>query len=135
MNSPCPICGLGRHPSWAPITPNQLTLELNELLTVASAFVPRRKAHLIWHHPLDEEHRDSCRRYAQVIPGLLQFEVSEAILYLDRPHRRGLLAHEVGHCIAPNEGESGADRAALRVLGTKIDYDARWPGKGLQVIW
>ena len=29
--------------------------------------------------------------------------------------------------------EPGADKAALDRLGIQIDYDHRWPGKGLQV--
>jgi hypothetical protein len=83
------------------------------------------------------EHVKNPRRYAQVTahdtPPL--FEFAEQTLRLSWPHRLGLMAHEVGHVLDPDpkKTEPGADQTALRALGIKIQYDPRWPGKGLQV--
>lgn len=88
---------------------------------------------------LDQEHARNCRRYAQVEPEGLVFEFARAILDLGPKHRLGLLAHEVGHCLAhrvlgPEHSEDEADQCALGALGLRIRYDHKWPGKGLQIV-
>lgn len=97
-----------------------------------------------WPNDLAALHEREPRRYAQVYspPGPPQFagrgrprfEFAEQARWLPAPHRLGLVAHEVGHVLAGDDGsEEGADRAAAERLGVKIGYDRRWPGKGLQV--
>jgi DNA-binding MarR family transcriptional regulator len=81
---------------------------------------------------LTQLHCKNSRRYAQVIPNRLQFEFALQTLWLPAAHRGGLIAHEIGHVLAPEGSEDDADRAAHKVLGIKITYDKRWPGKGLQ---
>jgi hypothetical protein len=125
----CPYCA-GNHPAVRPVSASILSADLSRMLEQAG-FVPE-EATAVRHAPLDQEHARNPRRYAQVVPNDLLFEFSQAILWLPREHRIGLLAHEVGHCLDPLGGEDGADEAALRVLGIKIGYDPRWPGKGLQ---
>jgi hypothetical protein len=65
------------------------------------------------------------------------FGFSRKTLELDREHREGLIAHEVGHVLAAmhwnDRSEDGADEAAAVYLGVPIAYDPAWPGKGLQV--
>lgn len=91
---------------------------------------------MLW-SPLDREHLRKRRRYAQCIPPKLRFEFAEATLGLDAAHRRGVVAHEVGHVVEylmrGNTSERGADRTAKQTLGVEIGYDKSWPGKGLQV--
>lgn len=77
-------------------------------------------------------HEKKPRRYAEVEPERLRFYFAPQVLWLPREHRRGLLAHEIGHVLAPRGSEDDADQAAARVLGVEIEYDLRWPGKGLQ---
>jgi hypothetical protein len=79
-------------------------------------------------------HEKRARRYAEVEPERLRFYLAPQALWLPREHRRGLLAHEIGHVLAPRGDEDDADRAAADVLGVEIEYDLRWPGKGLQVV-
>ena len=80
---------------------------------------------------LDDEHMEDPRRYAQVLVEKLHFEFTHAVLWLPRPQRIGVLAHEVGHVMRPDGGEREADDAAGE-LGFPISYDLRWPGRGLQ---
>jgi len=87
---------------------------------------------------LDRVHAKNRRRYAEVVPDTMDFRFAKATWDLDAAHRRGLLAHEVGHCIAhreigPQHTEDEADACALQVLGVQMEYDAAWPGKGLQM--
>lgn len=83
------------------------------------------------------EHERNPRRYAQVTAHeeLPLFEFAEQTLLLPWPNRLGLYAHELGHVLDPDpeKTEEGADATALRALGIEVDYDHRWPGKGLQV--
>lgn len=81
---------------------------------------------------LDEEHASNARRYAQVIPGLLQFEFAQATLCLPKRYRDALISHEIGHVLDPHGSEDDADMAAHRAFGKRIKYDKRWPGRGLQ---
>lgn len=81
---------------------------------------------------LTQLHCKNARRYAQVIPNRLQFEFALQTLWLPAAHRGGLIAHEIGHVLCPEGSEEDADRAAHRILGIKVTYDKRWPGKGLQ---
>lgn len=126
----CPYCS-SDHPAERPVSTKILGVDLTRMLEQAG--IDSARATAVRYVPLDEEHARNPRRYAQVIPDQLRFEFSQAILWLPREHRIGLLAHEVGHCLDPSGGEDGADDAAMRVLGIKIGYDPRWPGKGLQV--
>jgi len=87
---------------------------------------------LAWTPQLDLAHRRSSRRYAQVlIDTPPRFEFAPQMVWLPKPIRIGLLAHEVGHVLRPGT-EPDADDAAEEVLGIGIAYDMRWPGKGLQ---
>lgn len=83
--------------------------------------------------PLDAEHAQNPRRYAQVRgTPRPRMEVANAIRELAPEQRLGLYAHEVGHFMWPAGGEVDADTAAEGLLGVRIGYDRRWPGKGLQ---
>jgi hypothetical protein len=85
-----------------------------------------------------EERRAKARDYAYVYPSELEFHFSKKILDVDDAHRRAVIAHEVGHCLAQHHWgsstEDEADRAAAQWIGVPICYDHRWPGKGLQVV-
>lgn len=88
---------------------------------------------VVQYAPLDAEHARNPRRYAQVRAGPSpRMEVARAIQELPPEQRLGLYAHEVGHFIWPSGGEVDADMAAEGLLGVRIGYDRRWPGKGLQ---
>lgn len=117
-----------------PISEAQLLRELDSMLERAGLAGDGGPAATAWFWgPLDAEHEENPRRYAQVIPQQRRFEFARAILWLPPEHREGLLAHEVGHVLDPEADEDGADAAARRVTGVDIGYDRRWPGKGLQV--
>jgi hypothetical protein len=90
---------------------------------------------LEWPESLARTHNRNHRRYAQVAPYTRppEFELARQTRWLPARHRRGLLAHEVGHVLDPEGTEDQADEAALEALGIRIGYDKRWPGKGLQV--
>ena len=103
--------------------------ELGEML-LRAGYDPAQ-ARVVFLRSLDKEHWDDPRRYAQVIPDQLHFEFSHAVLWLPRPQRTGVIAHEVGHVMRPGGGEKDADDAAAE-LGFPISYDLRWPGRGLQ---
>jgi hypothetical protein len=122
-----------RYPVESPISPDQLVDELGTLLHRTHLCDGNPPAEVWLWDPLDREHAKNPRRYAQVIPELRRFEFARAMLQLPRCHRLGLLAHEIGHVLDPSASEVGADRIAGQVLGVKIGYDRRWPGKGLQV--
>jgi len=113
----------------------QLDREVRELLARAGFDPSKAKVRLS--RELDEEHQRNRRRYAWMSEDPPFFEFAHATLDLDLAHRRGLLAHEVGHLIAitrhGDTSEDGADAAARDVLGVTIGYDHKWPGKGLQV--
>lgn len=82
---------------------------------------------------MGERHERDPRSYAQVVmKGAPHVELAPQAVWLPDPQRRALLAHEVGHRLRPGS-EQDADDAAAEVLGVQIDYDPRWPGKGLQV--
>jgi hypothetical protein len=100
-------------------------------------------AHVAWPNALSRTHERNQRRYAQVFfahgprqlggRGAPRYEFAEQARWLPAPHRRGLIAHEVGHELAgPLGSEEEADQAVRHALGVKIGYDRRWPGKGLQ---
>lgn len=84
-----------------------------------------------------EEREAAARDHAYVYPDTLDFWFSSKVLALSAEHRKAIVAHEVGHCLAQkhwgSSTEDEADAAAEQWLGTKICYDRGWPGKGLQV--
>lgn len=126
------------HPYRYPVDPaipeQQLVAELGELLQRGGLVGDGGPMAQVWlWDPLDVEHARNPRRYAQVIPDWRRFEFARATLQLPRCQRLGLLAHEVGHVLAPDGGEDEADQAAADILGVPIAYDERWPGKGLQI--
>jgi hypothetical protein len=84
---------------------------------------------------LEEEHVRNPRRFAQVTPRRQppRFEFAPQVLHLGWPNRLGLIVHEIGHVLAPEADEDGADRAGSTALQIPITYDMRWPGKGLQI--
>lgn len=113
-----------------PIHYTRLASELGSLLVRAG--IDPERATIEFAPRLDAEHARNPRRYAEVDIELPAFRFATATLWLPGPQRLGLLAHEVGHVLAPGGTEADADRAARRVLGVRIGYDPRWPGKGLQ---
>ena len=85
-----------------------------------------------------EERAAAARDHAYVYPSDLDFHFSSKILALPKANRDAVVDHEVGHCLAQHHWNSStedeADAAAQQWLGTKICYDPRWHGKGLQVV-
>ena len=79
-------------------------------------------------------HVKNPRRYAETDVRLRKFFFADQVLILPRAQRSGLIAHEIGHAYWNGfpHTEADADRAAKDMLGVKITYDHRWPGKGLQ---
>lgn len=106
--------------------------ELRDLYREAGFCGPLR---LSWTDELERTHQRNARRYAQVAPFCTppQFELAPQTTHLPAKHRRGLLAHEVGHVLDPYGSERDADLAAEEALGVRMGYDRRWPGRGLQV--
>jgi hypothetical protein len=104
-------------------------------LVLRAGFDPRQ-AQLVFPAALDRIHANNRRRYAQMIPSTMRFELARAFFDLEWRFQAGLLAHEVGHLVAvrrfDDDSESGADAAARTYLGIAIGYDRSWPGKGLQ---
>lgn len=112
-----------------PVSFAQIQKEAQAIL--AAAGLP--KYQVVYFGPLDEEHRRDRRRYAQVrVNENPRMEVAKAFRELAPEHRLGLYAHEAGHLLWPGGGEADADQAAEGLLGVRIGYDRRWPGKGLQ---
>ena len=125
------LCANHKHPRLArPISSQQFAEELANLC--ADAGITGRVEYEFTPE-LDREHELNERRYARVEPYKRVFEFTQAVLWLPEAHRLGLLAHEIGHCLAPEGSEDDADEAAERVFG-KIAYDRRWGGKGLQCL-
>lgn len=121
------------YPVARPISKTQLLTELEELLRAAGLVNGAGPVYTVWiGGALDTVHALDPRRYGQVIPETRVFEFATATLQLPYCHRRGLMAHEMGHVLVPETSEDGADAAVLQVLGVQIGYDRRWPGKGLQ---
>jgi hypothetical protein len=113
-----------------PVSRKKLRQELSQLCRRAGI-----KGTLEWPESLGRTHERNWRRYAQVATHTRPpaFELAPQTRWLDAAHRRGLLAHEVGHVLDPYGSEDDADQAAFESLGIRIGYDHRWPGKGLQV--
>jgi len=124
-----------RHPRLKrPISVQQFTDEFHELWDRCRF---RAMRHVLWPivtftKELEQTHNRNHRRYAQCIPALYTFEFAPQTLYLPKRYRTALIAHELGHCLAPDGDEDDADQAALQHLGIRITYDKRFPGKGLQ---
>ncbi len=122
-----------RYPVVSPISQAQLANEVEELLRLAGLINDGGPEYSVWiGGSLDNVHDQDPRRYGQVITDTRTFEFATATLQLPYCHRLGLFAHEVGHVLVPSAGEDRADRASAEVLGIRIGYDRRWPGKGLQ---
>ena len=129
-NKPKRACGGHPRPRRA-ISFNQLVVEV---LRLTRPNLPDPWVQLS--DELANTHARNCRRYAQVhfarYPAVIEF--APQVLWLPRKYRLGLIAHELGHILAPGKSEAEADRAALRFLRVHITYDKRnFPGKGLQV--
>lgn len=124
-------CTKHGHPSLAhPIPVHRLRAELGELLARTGIHPP--SVTLVVSDRLGRIHARNARRYAEVRPAPAEVHVAPQILSLPEANRWGVLAHEVGHLFVGGGTEPDADRAALDVLGVKIGYDRRWPGRGLQ---
>jgi transcriptional regulator with XRE-family HTH domain len=128
-----PNCRGHRHPKLKrPVSRDQVQDELEQLYRRAGYDGPLE---LEWPEDLGRTHDRNHRRYAQVAPFMRPpaFELAPQAVYLPARNRRALLAHEVGHVLAPHGSEDDADRAAFEATGVRVGYDDRWPGKGLQV--
>ena len=117
------------------VTPAQLRRELDKLLERAG--IDPDSVELTFSDKLDREHATNRRRYASVYLDARRIEVAHAILGLPKPHRLGILAHEVGHfrcdaTVGRRHTEAQTDRCARKATGIRIGYDHSWPGKGLQ---
>jgi hypothetical protein len=132
-----------RHPVRpTPISEARLCAELGVML--GKARLPGSSATVSIGPPdashMDRRHARSCRSYAECDPRRLAFFFARAVLSLPDSNRRALLAHEVGHAMTPGGTEGDADRAAEKLLGRRIAYDMRWPGRaadgqrGLQAV-
>jgi GNAT superfamily N-acetyltransferase/Mn-dependent DtxR family transcriptional regulator len=115
-----------------PITRDQVRAELAQVYAAAGfpgAF------DLAWPAYMDRRHQRSRRSYAEVRPGPRPaFAFTDRVRWLPARNRWALYAHEVGHVLDPEGSEDDADAAAEDALGIQIDYDRRWPGKGLQAL-
>ncbi len=126
-------CASHSHPQLKrPVSREQVRQELERLHVQAGGKLPLQ---LDWTTALAKTHQRNHRRYAQVWSSSHppRYELAPQTVYLPARHRLALLAHEVGHVLKPRGSEDDADRAAREVLGVKIGYDHRFPGKGLQV--
>ena len=122
-----------RYPVVSPISQAQLANEVEELLRLAGLINDGGPEYSVWiGGSLDDVHARDPRRYGQVITDTRVFEFATATMQLPYCHRLGLFAHEVGHVLAPTAAEDGSDAASAQILGIRIGYDRRWPGKGLQ---
>lgn len=134
-----------KHPSLRrPVTRERFLAEILRAMghAVRAGAIPAVAGVVQFTRGLSRTHGANARRYAQVSSGCAGaapvFEFAPEALLLPSAHRRGLVAHEVGHVIAhyalgPGHSETQADACARAVLGVAIGYDKRWPGKGLQV--
>lgn len=115
-----------------PVPREKIRSELGKLYHQAGYEGPVR---LDWPESLGRTHDRNWRRYAQVATHARPpaFELAPQTRWLPARHRRGLLAHEIGHVLEPRGTEDDADVAAWEALGIDVGYDHRWPGKGLQV--
>lgn len=133
VSNPCPDHG-DDHPSASkPVSKATIKKELGALWNKAG--LPKGRWRVKFPESLKKHHRKSARRYAQVRFGETPtFELAEQICHLPKTHRRAILAHEIGHVLDPDsrKTEAGADRAVREVMGIEIEYDKRFPGKGLQ---
>lgn len=123
------------HPTLArPTTQRQFLRELAWVWRrgIGSGYLSRTMSYeVLFPERLSRIHQRRARRYAQCVPGhKTLFEFAPEILWLPKPHRIGLIAHEVGHVIAGGGSESAADMAAEECLGILIGYDLRWPTNG-----
>lgn len=123
-----------RHPRL--VRPVSQRVLLDEVAAFARAAGLERWAVQLTEH-MEAVHVRNERRYAQTDLGLgliPTFEFAPQTLLLPAAHRRGLVAHEVGHVLAGLFAPEGAaDVMAERVFGVPIHYDPRWPGRGLEV--
>jgi hypothetical protein len=130
MRPKTPGCENHRHPALAgPIDEDRLYQDIANILDR----VPVANS-LIWtiRDSLDKEHQRDARRYAHVYVEKVKIEFASQVLWLPRAQRIGIIAHEIGHILTPGGTEKDADVAAANVIGVRITYDRRWPGKGLQ---
>jgi hypothetical protein len=122
-----------RHPRLArPIPFAQLVREFRALWRRAR--VPARPLpSIVIDARMEAIHKRNARRYAEVDVRRRIFHFAPAVLWLPQTHRLGLLAHEIGHVIMDGRGtETDADCAAFDDLDVVIEYDRRWPGRGVQ---
>lgn len=97
--------------------------------------IPRRPApRIAFTERLARLNRRNPRRFAECDPRRREFFFAPQILSLPLAYRRGLIAHEIGHALMGSKphAEWMADAAAFDDLDLVIEYDLRWPGKGLQ---
>lgn len=82
----------------------------------------------------DKEHDKALRQYAHVghEPGVIC--VAKAFHGLPDGHYYGILAHEIGHLIAVDDTEEGADKAANYAFGIRIRYRSGRHGEHLEYL-
>lgn len=123
-----------RHPALRrPISTERFLREFAALWEMARVRA-RPRPTVVFDARLAETHRCNARRYAEVDVARRIFYFAPQVLWLPAANRLGLLSHEIGHVIM-GEGshrEADADCAAFDDLDIVVEYDRRWPGKGLQ---
>lgn len=125
-----------RHPKLKkPIEPGLFLDEFDDVWV--RVFPNDRFPPILFTKALAITHTVCARRYAEVDLRRRIFHFAPQVLWLPKPHRLGLIAHEIGHLLTYyakgfQHTEDEADASAERLLGIKITYDHRWPGKGLQ---
>ncbi len=127
-------CDHHRHPCLkGPISEERFKREFWKLYYFSG--LPAAGIRVAFEPSLAKVHDRNPRRYAQVTASQGLFEFAPQALLLPKKNRSGLIAHEIGHALfgETEHTEDDADDAAEKALGVIIDYDRRWPGKGLQI--
>ena len=117
-----------------PISPSRFVAEFDVLW--GRALVKRApKPRIHFETRLDVLNDRNPRRYAETDVRRRIFCFAPRVLFLARPYRVALIAHEIGHVImgpVPHT-EDDANCAAFDDLSVFIRYDRRnFPGRGLQ---
>lgn len=82
----------------------------------------------------NEDHVKARRQYAHVGHHKGTICIARAFWELPGEHFFGILAHEIGHLISPDDGEDEANEAMFEQFRIKVKYkDSRW-GENLEYL-